>query len=138
MLLSAGDHLTLLNVYHAFKQNGEASDWCYDNFLNFRALKSADSVRVQLVRPDPLPLMRHVMCCRTHGLGTTALVPCQHLAARCVAAQVLCPCCIAVRPWPVLCKLLALTAVAPALCCKCQPVCPGAHLHTNGCGDEEH
>eukprot|EP00455_Lapot_gusevi_P031021 TRINITY_DN3348_c0_g1_i1.p1 TRINITY_DN3348_c0_g1~~TRINITY_DN3348_c0_g1_i1.p1 ORF type:complete len:738 (-),score=185.03 TRINITY_DN3348_c0_g1_i1:34-2124(-) len=45
-----GDHLTLLNVYHAFKQNGENQQWCYDNFLNFRALKSADNVRTQLAR----------------------------------------------------------------------------------------
>mmetsp|Transcript_35068 Transcript_35068/g.99430 ORF Transcript_35068/g.99430 Transcript_35068/m.99430 type:complete len:701 (+) Transcript_35068:157-2259(+) len=45
-----GDHMTLLNVYHAFKQNGEDSSWCYDHFLNYRSLKSADSVRQQLVR----------------------------------------------------------------------------------------
>lgn len=45
-----GDHLTLLNVFHAFKQTGESSQWCYDNFLNFRALKSADAVRGQLAR----------------------------------------------------------------------------------------
>ncbi|KAK9814960.1 hypothetical protein WJX73_003260 [Symbiochloris irregularis] len=45
-----GDHLTLLNVYHAYKQNKESTDWCYDNFLNHRALKSADSVRGQLLR----------------------------------------------------------------------------------------
>ena len=45
-----GDHLTLLNVFHAFKQAGESSQWCYDNFLNFRALKSADAVRGQLAR----------------------------------------------------------------------------------------
>jgi len=45
-----GDHLTLLNVYHAYKQNGEDATWCYDNFINVRALKSADNVRTQLVR----------------------------------------------------------------------------------------
>eukprot|EP00897_Mesotaenium_endlicherianum_P010641 jgi/Mesen1/9605/ME000659S08976 len=45
-----GDHLTLLNVYHAFKQNNDDSQWCYDNFVNARALKSADNVRNQLVR----------------------------------------------------------------------------------------
>ncbi len=48
-MAAAGDHLTLLNVYHAYKQNGEAQDWCYDHFLNSRALKAADSVRSQLV-----------------------------------------------------------------------------------------
>ena len=37
-----GDHLTLLNVYHAYKQNNEDPSWCYDNFLNVRALKQAD------------------------------------------------------------------------------------------------
>ena len=56
---AAGDHLTLLNVYHAFKQNNEASDWCYDHFLNHRSLKAADSVRSQLVplvtSPNQLP-----------------------------------------------------------------------------------
>ncbi|GFR73815.1 pre-mRNA-splicing factor ATP-dependent RNA helicase DHX15 [Elysia marginata] len=45
-----GDHLTLLNVYHAFKQNHEDHQWCYDNFINLRSLKSADSVRQQLAR----------------------------------------------------------------------------------------
>jgi len=45
-----GDHLTLLNVYHAYKQNGEDSTWCYQNYLNNRSLKSADNVRSQLSR----------------------------------------------------------------------------------------
>ena len=45
-----GDHLSLLNVYHAYKNNQEASAWCYDNFLNHRSMKSADSVRAQLMR----------------------------------------------------------------------------------------
>uniref|UniRef100_A0A8C5P8P7 ATP-dependent RNA helicase DHX15 n=1 Tax=Leptobrachium leishanense TaxID=445787 RepID=A0A8C5P8P7_9ANUR len=45
-----GDHLTLLNVYHAFKQNHESSQWCYDNFINYRSLMSADNVRQQLSR----------------------------------------------------------------------------------------
>lgn len=45
-----GDHLTLLNVYHAFKQNHEDVQWCYDNFVNYRALKNADNVRTQLAR----------------------------------------------------------------------------------------
>ena len=45
-----GDHLTLLNAYHAFKQNGEDSQWAWNNYLNFRAMKSADNVRSQLIR----------------------------------------------------------------------------------------
>uniref|UniRef100_A0A1A8SMX9 RNA helicase n=1 Tax=Nothobranchius rachovii TaxID=451742 RepID=A0A1A8SMX9_9TELE len=45
-----GDHLTLLNVYHAFKQNHDSTQWCYDNFVNYRSLMSADNVRQQLSR----------------------------------------------------------------------------------------
>ncbi|XP_033632812.1 putative pre-mRNA-splicing factor ATP-dependent RNA helicase PRP1 [Asterias rubens] len=45
-----GDHLTILNVYHAFKQNNEDVQWCYDNFIQSRSLKSADNVRQQLAR----------------------------------------------------------------------------------------
>ncbi|XP_054907063.1 pre-mRNA-splicing factor ATP-dependent RNA helicase DHX15 isoform X4 [Poeciliopsis prolifica] len=45
-----GDHMTLLNVYHAFKQNHESTQWCHDNFVNYRSLMSADNVRQQLSR----------------------------------------------------------------------------------------
>lgn len=45
-----GDHLTLLNAYHAYKESGDSKEWCYDNFLNYRTLQSADSVRLQLER----------------------------------------------------------------------------------------
>lgn len=54
-----GDHLTLLNVYHAFKQNNENPDWCYDNFINYRSLKAVDNARLQLERiMDRLQLKR--------------------------------------------------------------------------------
>ncbi|KAG6299893.1 DEAH-box ATP-dependent RNA helicase prp43 [Claviceps aff. purpurea] len=50
-----GDHLTLLNAYHAFK--GQATSdpsgvkqWCHEHFLSYRHLSSADSVRAQLKR----------------------------------------------------------------------------------------
>lgn len=48
-----GDHLTLLNVYHAYqddKAQQNPSQWTYDHFLSLRSLKSADSVRAQLKR----------------------------------------------------------------------------------------
>ncbi|OLL25801.1 putative pre-mRNA-splicing factor ATP-dependent RNA helicase prp43 [Neolecta irregularis DAH-3] len=45
-----GDHLTLLNVYHAYKSNEKTPSWCYDHFLSERSLKSADNVRAQLKR----------------------------------------------------------------------------------------
>jgi pre-mRNA-splicing factor ATP-dependent RNA helicase DHX15/PRP43 len=48
-----GDHLTMLNVYHAFKRD-DAQDnpkqWCHDHFLSYRALGQADNVRMQLSR----------------------------------------------------------------------------------------
>lgn len=54
-----GDHLSLLNVYHAYKQNRENPQWCYDNFVSNRSLKSADNVREQLSRiMDRLSLQR--------------------------------------------------------------------------------
>lgn len=45
-----GDHLTLLNVFSAWKSNGQDQSWAYDNFLNQRSLSSADNVRGQLER----------------------------------------------------------------------------------------
>lgn len=48
-----GDHLTMLNVYHAFKgpeAQQNPKQWCHDHFLSLRALQSADNVRLQLKR----------------------------------------------------------------------------------------
>ena len=48
-----GDHLTMLNVYHAFKApeaQNNMKQWCHDHFVSLRALQSADNVRQQLKR----------------------------------------------------------------------------------------
>ncbi|KAM3556752.1 hypothetical protein MY1884_004894 [Beauveria asiatica] len=50
-----GDHLTMLNVYHAFKGQmasdpNSVKQWCHEHFLSHRHLSSADSVRAQLKR----------------------------------------------------------------------------------------
>ncbi|DAA73014.1 TPA_exp: Uncharacterized protein A8136_4939 [Trichophyton benhamiae CBS 112371] len=48
-----GDHLTLLNAYHAFKgpeAQANPRQWCHDHFLSLRSLQSADNVRLQLQR----------------------------------------------------------------------------------------
>jgi pre-mRNA-splicing factor ATP-dependent RNA helicase DHX15/PRP43 len=45
-----GDHLMLLKIFHAWKQNNESPDWSWDNFLNQRCMKMAGNVRGQLVR----------------------------------------------------------------------------------------
>ncbi|KAF3931597.1 hypothetical protein ABW19_dt0210007 [Dactylella cylindrospora] len=44
-----GDHLTLLNVYNSWKQNGFASPWCFENFIQARSMRRAQDVRQQLV-----------------------------------------------------------------------------------------
>lgn len=44
-----GDHLTLLNVYHAFVTKGKKdAKWCRDNYLNFKSMARAVSIRNQL------------------------------------------------------------------------------------------
>lgn len=49
-----GDHLTMLNVYHAYKSScpdfATGADWCWQNYLSHRALVQADNVRKQLQR----------------------------------------------------------------------------------------
>ncbi|KAH9885967.1 P-loop containing nucleoside triphosphate hydrolase protein [Xylariomycetidae sp. FL2044] len=49
-----GDHLTMLNVYHAFKsvqmRGDDLKNWCHNHYLSYRHLASADNVRAQLKR----------------------------------------------------------------------------------------
>lgn len=44
-----GDHLTLLNIYEAWKGSKFSNPWCSENFLQPRAMKRAQDVRKQLV-----------------------------------------------------------------------------------------
>ena len=48
-----GDHLTLLNAFHSFLSVGgsdkDKSEWCWQNYLQYRSLSSAINVRNQLV-----------------------------------------------------------------------------------------
>lgn len=46
-----GDHLTLLNVYQAFVTKGKKeAKWCRDNYLNYKSMTRAVSIRNQLRR----------------------------------------------------------------------------------------
>ncbi|EEQ97718.1 ATP-dependent RNA helicase, putative [Perkinsus marinus ATCC 50983] len=53
-----GDHLTLMQAYDAYMAykvqcNGvekAMSQWCWDNYINYRTMKSAENVRAQLKR----------------------------------------------------------------------------------------
>ncbi|EXJ84291.1 adenosinetriphosphatase [Capronia epimyces CBS 606.96] len=44
-----GDHLTLLNVYNAWKQSRFSDPWCFENFIQKRQIGRARDVRQQLV-----------------------------------------------------------------------------------------
>ncbi|KAJ5893565.1 hypothetical protein N7495_005256 [Penicillium taxi] len=46
-----GDHLTLLNVYHAYSSvpRENKRKWCHEHFLSQRSLEQADNVRRQLL-----------------------------------------------------------------------------------------
>ncbi|ESZ98226.1 ATP dependent RNA helicase [Sclerotinia borealis F-4128] len=46
-----GDHITLLNIYQSFITKGKKQPrFCHDNYLNFKALSKAISIRAQLKR----------------------------------------------------------------------------------------
>lgn len=47
-----GDHITLLHVFNSFKHSQSNGDrnWCFDNYINARAMRMADNVRGQLAR----------------------------------------------------------------------------------------
>ncbi|KAK8803880.1 hypothetical protein WA588_005770 [Blastocystis sp. NMH] len=44
-----GDHLTFLNVFQAYREARGSQQWCYDNFINPRSMKTAMEIRKQLV-----------------------------------------------------------------------------------------
>lgn len=44
-----GDHLTLMNVYTEWAGTDYSSQWCYENFIQYRSLKRARDIRDQLV-----------------------------------------------------------------------------------------
>jgi ATP-dependent RNA helicase DHX8/PRP22 len=44
-----GDHLTMLAVYEAWKASKFSNPWCFENFIQARAMKRAQDVRKQLV-----------------------------------------------------------------------------------------
>ncbi|XP_067866115.1 ATP-dependent RNA helicase DHX33 isoform X2 [Heterodontus francisci] len=45
---SEGDHMTLLNIYQAFKNVGGHKEWCRENFVNSRNMTMVAEVRCQL------------------------------------------------------------------------------------------
>jgi len=44
-----GDHLTLLTVYNAWKNNKFSNPWCFENFIQARSMRRAQDIRKQLL-----------------------------------------------------------------------------------------
>uniref|UniRef100_A0A6Q2ZLN6 RNA helicase n=1 Tax=Esox lucius TaxID=8010 RepID=A0A6Q2ZLN6_ESOLU len=47
-VVPGGDHMVLLNVYTQWAESGYSTQWCYENFIQFRSMKRARDVREQL------------------------------------------------------------------------------------------
>lgn len=47
-VVPGGDHLVLLNVYTQWLESGYSTQWCYENFIQFRSMRRARDVREQL------------------------------------------------------------------------------------------
>ncbi|KAJ8377931.1 hypothetical protein AAFF_G00249940 [Aldrovandia affinis] len=47
-VVPGGDHIVLLNVYTQWVESGYSTQWCYENFIQFRSMKRARDVREQL------------------------------------------------------------------------------------------
>jgi ATP-dependent RNA helicase DHX8/PRP22 len=62
-----GDHLTLLNVYNAWKRNNSSKAWCQENFIQFKAIDRVENVRRQLVTI----FERHKLAVESCGRDTT-------------------------------------------------------------------
>jgi len=45
-----GDHLTLLNVFNEYRNNGSDHRWAWKNYISARSLAEAANVRSQLLR----------------------------------------------------------------------------------------
>uniref|UniRef100_W8BKG6 RNA helicase n=1 Tax=Ceratitis capitata TaxID=7213 RepID=W8BKG6_CERCA len=45
----SGDHLSLLQVYNQWVDTDHSTQWCYENFIQYRSMKRARDVREQLV-----------------------------------------------------------------------------------------
>ncbi|KAM5181064.1 ATP-dependent RNA helicase DHX33 [Mantella aurantiaca] len=78
---SEGDHITLLNIYRAFKNLGKNKDWCRENFINGRNMMMVSEVRAQLrdiCIKMSMPLessrtdSRNIRQCLAHGLFMNA------------------------------------------------------------------
>uniref|UniRef100_A0A182Q239 RNA helicase n=1 Tax=Anopheles farauti TaxID=69004 RepID=A0A182Q239_9DIPT len=61
-----GDHLSLLQVYNQWVEADYSTQWCYENFIQYRSMRRARDVRDQLVA-----LMQRVEIEMVSGAGDT-------------------------------------------------------------------
>lgn len=60
--------MTLLKAYTAFHKNGMDTDWCWKHFLNYRAMKQANDIKMQLEN-----ILRQQKCSLTSAPATDPL-----------------------------------------------------------------
>ena len=46
---AGGDHLSLLAVWNAWAESNYSTQWCYENFVQYRSMSRARAIRDQLV-----------------------------------------------------------------------------------------
>jgi ATP-dependent RNA helicase DHX8/PRP22 len=61
-----GDHLTLLQVFEAWKAQKFSNPWCYDNFIQSRSMKRAQDIRAQLLEI----IQKHGLSVKSCGKNT--------------------------------------------------------------------
>lgn len=61
-----GDHLSLLQVYNQWAESDYSTQWCYENFIQYRSMKRARDVREQLAN-----LMQRVEIEMVSGIDET-------------------------------------------------------------------
>src|SRR5690606_25115963 len=69
-----GDHLTLLCIYESWKKARYSQSWCYENFIQYRALQRARDVRKQLLQMMDKYKLNVVSCGRKFSLVRKAIV----------------------------------------------------------------
>eukprot|EP00727_Mastigamoeba_balamuthi_P000424 m51a1_g10379 putative probable pre-mrna-splicing factor atp-dependent rna helicase-like (1156) ;mRNA; f:25269-30444 len=68
-----GDHLTLLAVYQAWKNSKFSNPWCYENFIQARAMRRAQDVRKQLLTIMDRYRLEVASCGRNYNLVRKAI-----------------------------------------------------------------
>eukprot|EP00835_Amoeboradix_gromovi_P005843 NODE_597_length_6263_cov_0.206035.p1 type:complete len:680 gc:universal NODE_597_length_6263_cov_0.206035:2531-492(-) len=60
---ASGDHLTYLTVFNEFVKSGKSKSWCFDYFINNKAMITAHRIYLQLcqiMEQNKLPIIRNV------------------------------------------------------------------------------